>query len=401
MGKHRSERFKKKVVKEILAGTSIPEIIERYSIPESTIYKWLSEYRERKFESGHFTLRQYLDVRRRMENAERELKIVVNSPFIQSIPLPIRQEYMERLEKEKEIPSHILCEAFDVNHATYHHFKYDNARDKAWFVIRQHELERLITKIYAESGGIYGAKKIKHILQRDYHKRASESFIRNIMRQNGFSGATPKQIKRGANVEYKEAVLKRNLLRQNFHADAPNEKWVLDSKQFYAKRKCFHICIVEDLYSRRVISYGIGVRESGRLVCTTLREAFKKRKPKDGLIVHTDGSLANKSMRVNRLIRSYGAIHSYSEVSNPYDNSPVESFFSHFSAEFLVDTYKNHPFHSVKEMRSRIDSYIEEYNMKRPHEYNNGLTPSEKEQAFRRAPKKETTKAHFPDKTEN
>ena len=400
MSKHRTERYKKKIVKEIEMGSSVHEIMEKYAIPESTIYKWLSEYKERKSYSGQFTFRQFLNMKRRLENVEKELSIVVNSPFIQKTPLSIRQGYMEQLEKEQGIPSHILCECFDVDHATYHHFRYDNARDKAWFVVRQKELSRLVTKIYVESGGIYGAKKIKHILLRDYHKRASEGFIRSIMRENGYTGATPKQSKRGANAEYKEEVLKRNLLRQNFRADVPNEKWVLDSKQYYAKRKCFHICVVEDLYSRRVISYKIGVRESGRLVSATLKEAFTKRRPRKGLIIHTDGSMANRSVRVNRLIRSHFAIHSYSEVSNPYDNSPVESFFSHFSAEFLVDTYKNHPFHSVREMYSRINDYINTYNDERPHEHNNGLSPTKKEQAYRRSPQKQIQNDLFPDKTE-
>lgn len=383
MGKHRQERFKKKIVSEILEGASVHEITVKYTLPESTVYEWLSLYRAHKNKRGAFTLKQLREAERNYRDAKRKLDILIKSPFIQNVPLVEREKYMELIEKEKDIPSYILCQSFDVDHATYHHFKYDNKRETIWYLVRQKELRRLITKIYLESGAIYGAKKIRFILKRDYHKRASEDFIRKIMREEGFQGARPRKGKRGLNKEYKEAREKKNLLRQNFTAVAPNRKWVSDSKLFFARGRSFCLCVVEDLYSRRIISYRIGQRECGRLVSATLKDAFLSRRPRKGLIIHTDGGAANKSIRINRLIHSIGAIHSYSISSNPYDNSPVESFFSHFTAEFLLDAIKIHPFHSVKEIHDSIEKYIANYNSKRPHSYNNGLTPVEKERAYK------------------
>lgn len=84
------------------------------------------------------------------------------------------------------------------------------------------------------------------------------------------------------------------------------------------------------------------------------------------------------------MMRGRGVVHSYSVAANPYDNAAVESFFSHFSTEFLADAYNKHPFHSVREMEERIEAYIGDYNSKRPHIYNDGKTPNEKEREWRR-----------------
>ena len=178
------------------------------------------------------------------------------------------------------------------------------------------------------------------------------------MRENGIRGAKPSRIKRGANTKYKKYRSKRNILEQDFVAKNLNTKWVLDCKMFYGKNKVYQICVIEDLFARRVVAYRIGGSECGKLVAATLRAAAETRKWEGKLILHTDNSRANTSIRVERLIRELGIAHSYSMTSNPQDNAPIESFFSHFSTEFLKDAYSVHPFHSIKEMYERIEKYI-------------------------------------------
>ena len=384
MGKHKSEQFKIKIVKKISQGVSVSDVVEEYGLPESTVYKWLSEYSEYETRYGKFTVKQYHTLERQNEDLRKTLSVVVSSPFVQSVPLQVREAYMEELQKKTEFPNHILCEAFDVDHATYHHYLYDNKKEKAWFVVRRSELERLICKIHEESDGAYGAGKILVVLRRKYHKRVSVDFVRRIMRENSLHGARSRRIKRKQGEEYKAILRSKNLLKQDFTAKAPNRKWVEDTKLFYCKGKRYYLCVVEDLYSRKIIAFGVGGRESGRLVAAVLRQAIMLRKIRSGLILHTDGSQANSSVRVNHLLRVNGIAHSYSEAANPYDNSTVESFFSQLTREFLVDAYNKHPFHSVREMKERIAGYVENYNAQRLHSYNGGKTPNEKEREWRR-----------------
>ena len=385
MGKHKSERFKIRIVKKISQGIAVKDIVLEYGIPESTVYKWLSEYSEYKTHYGSFTLKQFRALERQNEDLRLMLNLAVNSPFIHDVPQQDREAYMEKVQEITELKPHILCGAFGIDHATYHHYLYDNKRDEAWFVARHNRLVKLIRKIYAESDGVFGAKRIRYVLKYKYHmKEISEEYVRKIMRENGLKGATPKRIKRKQNAEYKVFLHKENLLNQDFFTTMPNTKWVLDCKLFYCKRKQCQLCAVEDLFARKVIAYKIGRSENGRLIKATLTEAFVNRKTDDRLIIHSDRGGANQSERVNSFIRQHKARHSYSETADPFDGAPIESFFSHFSTEFLVDVTERHPFNSMRDMEERVAKYIGWYNETRPHIYNDGKSPNQKEREWKR-----------------
>ena len=72
--------------------------------------------------------------------------------------------------------------------------------------------------------------------------------------------------------------------------------------------------------------------------------------------------------------------HSFSRAYVPYDNSVVESFFAPMKKEELYRT----KFRSEKELRATIDSYIDWYNVNRPHAKLHYKTPLEKETALYR-----------------
>jgi len=385
-------RFKRKIVRERENGGSVAFLSKKYNIPVSTIYDWLDSYGTIYSRRNCFTTRQYKTLERQKKELETILELVVKSPFIQNVKLREREKYIQSVIEKKDIKPYLLCRAFDVDHATLHHFLYDSKGDDAWYIKKRERIQKLVLSIFVENGSTYGAKKILTILRDQYRENASIEYVRKIMRENGIRGAKPQPIKRRANVAYKARIEKLNIIKQDFFAPKPNIKWVLDCKMLYCKGRPYQLCAILDLFSRRVIAYRIGNRECGRLVAATIRQAIDCRKPEKELVLHTDNSRANISYRVEKLLRESGVKHSYSRAYNPYDNSAVESFFSHFSTEFLADAYKIHPFRSKKEMYERIEKYIYDYNFKRPHEYNDGLSPVQKETKSRLSysPKKAT-----------
>jgi len=63
-----------------------------------------------------------------------------------------------------------------------------------------------------------------------------------------------------------------------------------------------------------------------------------------------------------------------SKAGCPYDNSPMERYFNSLKNELV---YHYH-FHNDDELDNAINNYAYLfYNHKRPHAYNNGLTPFE------------------------
>lgn len=68
-----------------------------------------------------------------------------------------------------------------------------------------------------------------------------------------------------------------NHLQQNFVQKAPNLVWVSDITYIKAGGKWYYLCIVMDLYSRKVISWHVSPYADVELVIAAFRKAYEKR----------------------------------------------------------------------------------------------------------------------------
>jgi len=59
-------------------------------------------------------------------------------------------------------------------------------------------------------------------------------------------------------------------LKQNFTADAPDQKWVSDITYIWTEEGWLYLAVVLELYSRRVIGWAIAERMTASLVCDVL-----------------------------------------------------------------------------------------------------------------------------------
>lgn len=50
-----------------------------------------------------------------------------------------------------------------------------------------------------------------------------------------------------------------NVLRQQFHADKPNQIWVSDVTCFRLGDRYLYTCVILDLFSRKVVACGIAL----------------------------------------------------------------------------------------------------------------------------------------------
>ena len=141
---------------------------------------------------------------------------------------------------------------------------------------RRAELKPIIEEIYQSSNQTFGAGKIAAVM-RDRGIAVTERLVSDIMHKNGwFSVKTNAK----ALYEYSERR-KRNILNQNFKAEQPNQMWVSDVTYFSYKERTFYICVIIDLYSRKVIAHKIFKRNSTQLTKGTFKllisvESLKK-----------------------------------------------------------------------------------------------------------------------------
>ena len=170
-----------------------------------------------------------------------------------------------------------------------------------------------------------------------------------------------------------------NHLQQNFTQKAPNLVWVSDITYIKAGGKWHYLCIVMDLYSRKVVSWHISGNADAELVITAFRKVYEKRNAPYGLMFHSDQGTQYTASTFRQLLDSLHVVQSFSKKGYPFDNACCECFFKYLKKE--ETNRKSYP--SLKGLQLSIFEYIEGYyNSKRPHSTLGMLTPNEAETLY-------------------
>ena len=244
----------------------------------------------------------------------------------------------------------------------------------AWFDKRHQEYCQLIRDVFDEYRQVLGAEKIRTILIQRGHQVSAE-YISQLMREMGLSS-----VRSTAKKEYlklRETERKKNILQQQFTADQPNQRWVSDVTCFKLRDHYFYICVIIDLFSRKVIAHKISKRNSTQLITAAFKMAYEERQPPSGLIFHSDRGSQYTSHRLQQLLHKHNVEQSFSQPGKPHDNAVAESFFASLKKEELYR--KDHP--SDRAFQASVASYIEFYNTKRPHRTLKNLTPCQMEES--------------------
>ena len=356
-------------------GKSVTEICMEHQIPRSTFYTWIQAYRpvESKNSSRTVTPKDFDSLLRRYEKQEQIIAVLKSIPAIANVTTQEKLAVLEPFYGQFSV--HVLCEALDVPRGTFYNHIKRNKRDNSSYAKHREELRTAIQEIFEESRQTFGSEKICAVLhERGY--RAGTTLIRELMSELGLSSvaATSKRQWKKSNSYERKA----NILQRQFHADAPNCVWVSDVTCLKLKDRFYYLCVIIDLYSRKVIVHKVSTRNSTQLITATLKMAYNIRTPGENLIFHSDQGSQYTSHGFRQLLKKLKITQSFSNAGTPHDNAVMESFFAVFKKEeFYRSAYR-----SEAELRKKIDEYIAFYNQKRPHTTLNLQTPEQYEDAF-------------------
>lgn len=366
-----TKQMKQTVINEYLNGTSILKINKTYKIARSTIYIWLKDFEKRTKLTKDLTLRDIHDLKIKTDRQQKIIEILKLSGCSSNSSQLEKYDAITKLSNRYNV--HTLCEALDVAKGSYYNHIFRNKKGDTVYARRYAELKPLILKIFNENNQLYGAGKIAAILCLEGYN-VSEQTVGKIMHLNGwFSRRTCSK-----KLYLQEQTRKKNLLNQQFQTSKPNEVWVSDVTYFSFQYKTYYICVIMDLYSRKIISHKISNKNSTQLTKAALKFAYESRKPTKPLIFHSDRGTNYTSNRFMSFVKSLGLTQSFSRGGNPYDNSVIESFFANMKLEELYRVkYK-----SEKELKRSIDLYIKFYNEKRPHSMIRYQTPTNYDNAY-------------------
>ncbi len=360
-----SKEIKEKVISDYNRGIKASVISENTNIAKSTIYKWLNENQP----TTHLPMshREIQKLIRRVNRLETMIEIIQSTDFFKQISLKEKLKIADDFYEQYGI--NVTCDALGIAHGTFHNHQKRGKGDNWLHEKRKIELEPEIRLIFEESNQTYGAQRVTTELKNRGYK-TSKNTVAKIMHELGLFSVRTK----AKELYYKNVYRKKqNILKRDFYADKPNQKWAGDVAQLYVNKtkNTYYLCVVIDLFSRKIISYSIGKNNSSQLVNTTFKKAYESRCPKDELIFHSDRGSNYTSKSFAKLLTDYNVQHSFSKPGTPYDNSVTESFF----ATFRRECYYRYNFYSYNDLIEVVSEYIEKYNKIRIHSYLNYKTP--------------------------
>lgn len=169
-----------------------------------------------------------------------------------------------------------------------------------------------------------------------------------------------------------------NKLKRQLTQAAPNLVWVSDLTYLRTLEAVYYLCVILDLFSRKVISYTLSDSKAPKIVTNCFQRAYENRKPPDGLMFHSDQGAEYYSGELRDLLNKHCVVQSFSNVGTPYDNAIVESFFASMKREQI---YQN-VYTDREEIMDAVEEYIHFYNHERPHQRLGMLTPVQAEEAY-------------------
>jgi len=122
-------------------------------------------------------------------------------------------------------------------------------------------------------------------------------------------------------------------LKQQFSQHSPNLVWVSDFTYIKAGGRWYYLCVIIDLFSRKVIAWHISAKPDMELVMTTFKKAYKARNTPYGLMFHSDGGSQYTAFAFRQLLDSLHVVQSFSKKGYPFDNAVCKSFFRYLKKE--------------------------------------------------------------------
>ena len=271
------DRIMDMYLKEEKSGQTIAKEL---GIPRSTVYFYIQKHTG--YDSLDFNKRNFRFLINRSKHLESVVAVLQESQCSANDPLKMKLKELERLSGG-EYNVHVLCEALKVPRGTYYNHMLRGKGDDVWYKRRRVELKEAISQVFSESQQRYGAPKITAVL-RDRGIRTTPELVKELMIEMGLSC-----VRQEAKALYKKTQIhNHNLVQKRFRTNAPNEIWVSDVTCLKVNDHYYYVCVVLDLFSRRVLSYSISYRNSTALIKKAFLSAYDDRRPKEEVIFHSD-----------------------------------------------------------------------------------------------------------------
>jgi transposase InsO family protein len=218
-----------------------------------------------------------------------------------------------------------------------------------------------IREVHRTSKERYGAPRVTAALRKQGW-RCSRGRVARLMNANAIKAK--RRYSYRVTTRSNHLLASPNRIERNFTALEPDRLWVTDMTYIETREGFLYAATIMDLFSRKIVGLAMRADLSKQLVIDALIQALQRRKPKPGLVLHSDRGTQYCAWHYRELLHTHGILQSMSRKGDCWDNAPMESFFKTLKVE---EVYQRR-YATRDEARQSIFEYIEIfYNRQRLH----------------------------------
>ncbi|MGJ3287270.1 IS3 family transposase [Klebsiella michiganensis] len=364
--KQHTPEFRQEALK-LAERIGISAAARELSLYESQLYAWRKK-QQQALSGSEREQQQSVEIarlKRQLAERDEELTIPTKGRDILRETPEMKYVFVENHRAEFSIKA--MCRVLRVARSGWY----------AW-CLRRHRLNRrqqfrlacdaAVRQAFSDAKQRYGAPRLVNELPEYNIKTIASSLRRQGLRAKAAHKYRP--------VSYREHGLpvSENLLKQDFYASGPNQKWAGDITYLRTDEGWLYLAVVIDLWSRAVIGWSMSPRMTAQLACDALQMALWRRKRPENVIVHSDRGGQYCSADYQALLKRHNLRGSMSARGCCYDNACAESFFHSLKVECI----HGERFISREIMRTTVFNYIEcDYNRWRRHSACGGPSPEQ------------------------
>ena len=260
-----------------------------------------------------------------------------------------------------------MCKSLGISRAAY--YKWLNREIPAQ-ESENMKLAELIQEYDERFGHILGHRRMTAWINHFNHAAYTTKRVHRIMKELGIHAVIRRKKKKYQSSS--PEITAENILKRDFSATEPNQKWTTDVTEFKVpgEKKKLYLSAILDLYDRSIVAYVVSHKNDNKLVFDTFDIAVQKN-PDAKPIFHSDRGFQYTNKVFQQKLHTQEMTQSMSRVGHCIDNGPTEGLWGIIKTEI----YCLYEIVDEATLKSAIDSYIHFYNYGRPQERYDCKTP--------------------------
>ncbi len=273
-------------------------------------------------------------------------------------------------QHKKTWPVSLMCQVLGVSRFNY--YRYEKRQSEIEPDPQYDEMIEWVEKIADASDFTYGVRRMKRALNALGYPVGKQR-TRALMKAAGVSVKRRKKYKVTTNSNHKQPVFD-NVLTRDFATQQPDQAYVSDITYIWTQEGWLYLAVVIDLFSRKVVGWSMSSSMTAQLVCDALTMALWQRKPKAGLLHHSDRGSQYASRQFRQLLKTHRVTGSMSRKGDCW--AVVESFFGTLKQERVQWRHYQTRHAAQQDILQYITMF---YNSQRLHSYLDYRSPSQYE----------------------